>query len=391
MSTKTFKRGEVIFKEGDKILALHVIQSGGVSLNMTRGKKTLDLFQLGSSQILGESVLLGQGVYSTSATATAETQLVEIPVEQMKTLYDSASQTIKLLLKSMGERIRLSTLEIKSNKMEKDTTPCPDEMVAPFFAAMYFTLSQKGEFQKENTATLSWSVLKTYSQRLFSLSPRKAEELALILAKLGYAKIEKAPPPDRPDAPPENQSIEVSNLKTLEGFFEYYQYFYYKYGKSDFLKVDDFCLELLEILLEISKEKKMDRLGVVSVDFHIFTEKCKERMSITFNSDHFARLEQKGVFIKRISRSAGVHLDYEIKEIQSFYDNWKFLKEIDKWNDKGFVDIKDIDLKWSEKNKPAALKTLDGHISCPSCLSPVIASAKFCPECGSKMQAKSAA
>lgn len=39
MSVKTFKKGEFIYKDGDKITSVYLIQSGGANQCLVRGKK----------------------------------------------------------------------------------------------------------------------------------------------------------------------------------------------------------------------------------------------------------------------------------------------------------------------------------------------------------------
>jgi hypothetical protein len=59
--------------------------------------------------------------------------------------------------------------------------------------------------------------------------------------------------------------------------------------------------------------------------------------------------------------------------------NWKILKEIDKWNELGFVDLSD------PKDVKPASGAAAGETNCPSCNNPVIGNQKFCGECGHKL------
>ena len=52
------------------------------------------------------------------------------------------------------------------------------------------------------------------------------------------------------------------------------------------------------------------------------------------------------------------------------------MKEIEKWNEKGFVDM-------SEDESKAKKKT-DGP-TCPQCAAPVQTQSKFCSDCGAKL------
>ncbi|RYZ77225.1 MAG: cyclic nucleotide-binding domain-containing protein, partial [Proteobacteria bacterium] len=55
MSTiKIFKKGETLFREGEKSQNVFFIQSGQVALTLQRQKQTIELCVLGANQIAGE-------------------------------------------------------------------------------------------------------------------------------------------------------------------------------------------------------------------------------------------------------------------------------------------------------------------------------------------------
>jgi hypothetical protein len=84
---------------------------------------------------------------------------------------------------------------------------------------------------------------------------------------------------------------------------------------------------------------------------------------------------------KRKNLSDGkVHLQFEIKEFRTQMDIWKVLRELDKWNEKGFVDMADID------EGPKKKQTIEG-IECGQCHFVMVTQSKFCSECGAKLAA----
>lgn len=377
MSIKTYKKGETIYKDGDKITAVYLIQSGGVNQCLTRGKKTIDLFQLGSSHLLGDQILLGQGTHTTSAIATTETKVLEIPVESLKAQFDGAPQTLKAIIKSLADRLRLAVNEVRSNKMEKDAAPCPEDQVAKAFGSVFHTANHKGDRKsKPGEVIVDWNLMRQYCQRVMGESIKRMEQVLNILVKLKMAYYEMGKAPDNPDGPDEIQKVHFVELDLVESFFEFYQYYYFKGGRTELLKVDELSYQLLSGLLKLTETEQPDRFGIVSLDFAKFAEFCKEEMGINLNNDHFNRLESKGIFMKRKNAATGVVLQFEVKEFKSALQSWKMLREIEKWNEKGFVDM-------DEKEVKAKKKT--GGPSCPACSVEIQAGAKFCQECGHKL------
>lgn len=376
MSVKTFKKGEVIFKDGDKITSVFLIQSGGANQCLIRGKKTIDLYQLGASHILGDQVILGQGTHPTSAIATTETKVLEIPVDALKQQYEGAPQMLKVIIKSLADRLRLAMNDVRSSKLEKDSSPCPEDQVAKTFGAVFHTANHKGDRSQAGRVILEWSMMKQYSQRVFGESPKRMEQAINILVKLKMALYEMGKAPDNPDGPDEIQRVHFLDLPLVESFFEFYQYYYFKSGRSEILKVDELCSQMLECLLKLAETEQADRFGIVSVDFTKYSEACKNEIGLNLNNDHFNRLESKGVLMKRKNGGTGVLLQFEVKEFRSIFQSWKMIKEVDKWNEKGFVDMDE------KEEKP---KKKSGGPCCPGCAVEVQAGAKFCHECGHKL------
>lgn len=379
MSVKTFKKGEVIYKDGEKITAVYLIQSGGASQCLIRGKKNIDLFQLGASHILGDQVILGQTTHPTSAIATTETKVLEIPVEALKSHYEGAPQMLKVIIKSLADRLRLAMNDVRSTKLEKDSSPCPEDQVAKVFGAVFHTANHKGDKSQAGRVIVDWGLMKQYSQRVMGEGPKRLEQAINILVKLKLALYEMGKPADNPEGADEIQKVHFLDLALVESFFEFYQYYYFKGGRSDLLKIDELCQQMLEGLLKLAENQEVDRFGIVGVDFAKFSEYCKNELSINLNNDHFARLEGKGVFMKRKNSPTGVLLQFEIKEFRSISQSWKMIREIEKWNEKGFVDMDEKE----EKGK----KKVSSGLSCPACSVELQAGAKFCSECGHKIVA----
>ena len=377
-NAKVYKKGEVLFKDGDKISNVIFIQKGAISQCLIRGKKTVDLFQLGVNQVLGEGILSGQVNHPTAAIATVETTVLEIPAELFKQQYEAAPQFLKMVLKSLADRMKLATAEVRSSKMEKDSSPCPDEGVPKVFAAIYFAANHKGEKQKDGKLEVEWTVMKSCAQRVLGESPKRLEQAVSILVKLKLAGFVMGKLPEDPDGPDVIQQVIFYDIAVVESFFEFFQYYLYKPGKMDLIKYDEFCSNLLELFIKSAEGAEVDRFGVVSLDFAKIQEKVKEELSLNLSNDQLLRLEQKGIMAKRRNiEGEGVRLEFEIKEYRNISFTWKIIREIDKWNEKGFVDMNEKEEKKKKNDGPA----------CPQCAAALIPQQKFCGDCGFKLVA----
>jgi hypothetical protein len=202
-----------------------------------------------------------------------------------------------------------------------------------------------------------------------------------LLVKLKLAMYEMGKDPDDPEGLELIQRVHFFDLAAIENFFEFYQYYYFKSGKLEVLKIDDTVISLLGGLIACAEGLPLDRFGVVSLEFPKVIEYFKNELSLTFNPDTLTRLEKKGLFTKRSTNSNNdVQLQFDLKEFTGFFKNWRVLREVDKWNEKGFVDP-------SEPEKKVVKKASGGSSKCPACAAEIQEVQKFCGECGHKVAA----
>ena len=377
---KVFKKGESLFKEGEKAQFIYLIQSGSVSLALNRQKQTIELCVLSTNNIAGEHALAGIATHPHSATAVIETKAFEFPIETLKAQLESSGQVPKLLAKATTEKLKTVMKELQSLKLERDNTPCPVDQTAKIFATLFHVSKTKGEAKPDGTITVPFPMAKQYGQRMFLESPKRFEMACNIFVKLGWAKYQMVKNEDEPDAPEEIGFVHFSNLAGVEQFFEYFQYYYFKGGKSDLLKTEDRAIQIVDTILEMATDGKTDRRGIVSLDYTKLIEKVKADLGFQLNSDHFSMLESKGLFAKRQAAPGGdgVVLQFELPEFDRVREVWKVLREVERWNEKGSVD----------PNEPVAdikKQVRAGAHSCPKCSNAFDGAPKFCPECGHKL------
>ncbi len=385
MSTKTLKKGETLFKEGDKITHLFFIQGGQVQAALIR-KRPLELFSVTANSFLGEQALVGSLTHTFSAYALSEVKYVEIPVDLLKQQVE-ASQPLKLIVKSLAERYKLLLSEARSKRLESDSSPCPDDMVSKIFGSFFHSANQKAQKvqndPKVTDANWEWEVdyfvLKNYAQRVFLESPKKIEQVSNILIKLKLALPVKGPNPDKPE---EGEDVLVSlklrEMGLLQSFIEFYQYYYFKALKPDLLKVDDICFQIVSVFDDLGRSIEPDKKGLINLDYAQVLDQVQKTKGISIKSDHFSLLESKGVYLKRATNSEGKPiLQFEKREIHYTLFFWKILKEIDKWNINGFVDLEEKETSPMQQNSEIK--------KCPACGAEANESQKFCSNCGEKI------
>jgi CRP-like cAMP-binding protein len=376
--SRTIKKGEVIFKEGDKVQNLFLVQSGQVAVQIVRGKP-IDLFGIGPNQVLGDYILTGVSTHPFNAVATAEAKVLELPLEAVKAQIEASPQVVKVLTKSSLDRLKGLQNELKSVRLERDSQACPPDQLAKIFATVYHVSRYKGEVKKDGTLEVSWQLMKQYAQRLFLESPRRLEAAVKIFVKLNLAHLTMQKNAEDPEAPEEIAAVTFKNIEIVEWVAEHWQYYYFKGGKTELLKTDEKVMQIVAALVAYGNELEADRNGAVRIEFSQIVERLKNESGITLNADFFGVIETKGLFVKRVATDKGVLIQFEHKEFARWSQIWTVLKEIEKWNEKGSVDLDEPAFDPRKFQKTAA-----GN-QCPSCGHGYEGAPKFCGECGQKL------
>lgn len=102
VSTRSFKAGETIFKEGDPANELYVIQKGQVGVQT--GNRLLDT--LGSKTIFGEMALVDSAPRSADAIALTDVTLVPVSERQFLFLVSETPYFALNVMRLMARRLR---------------------------------------------------------------------------------------------------------------------------------------------------------------------------------------------------------------------------------------------------------------------------------------------
>lgn len=379
-NARILKRGEFLFKEADKVQTIYIVQSGQLSLQVIKNKKNIEVMTVSTGYVFADSVALGLPQYNYSAMATQETKIIEIPMEAFRLQYESFHQIYRSFIKTTCERLKWAMTEIKNKKSDKDMVPCSVEEVPRVFGIVYHTLKHKGVMDGASCRA-DWLTLRQYSQRIFGESLKRTEQVTQILVKLKLAEYIMTPK-DEDDvlAKAEIASLKVFDLVAIEAFYEFYQYYYYKGSKLNLLKPDEVNFNILNILLMAFEKCEIDKVGIVSRDLNEVTDFFSD-YGISFGSGQLTSLESIGLFCKRKPMANNqVLLQFELKEFQNIYNSWRILREIEKWNERGIIDMNEpLDV-------PKKKTMIASGIECTSCKHIMISAAKFCSECGSRME-----
>jgi CRP/FNR family cyclic AMP-dependent transcriptional regulator len=102
--TRSFKAGEIVFREGDRAEELYIVQSGCVRVE--RSNRVLET--LGPNSIFGEMALIDAAPRNGTAIAAADVTLVPIPEKQFLFLVGETPFFALNVMRVLARRLRMS-------------------------------------------------------------------------------------------------------------------------------------------------------------------------------------------------------------------------------------------------------------------------------------------
>ncbi|MCR6631053.1 MAG: cyclic nucleotide-binding domain-containing protein [Magnetospirillum sp.] len=98
---RTFARGTVIFREGDRGAEAYLVQKGAVRIFKTVHGKRVTLGQCKPFQIFGEMALLDDAPRMAAAEASEETTVLVLSKATIRDMMDSAAPGLTTLIHSL--------------------------------------------------------------------------------------------------------------------------------------------------------------------------------------------------------------------------------------------------------------------------------------------------
>jgi CRP-like cAMP-binding protein len=115
---RTFAKGTVVFREGDRGAEAYLVQKGAVRIFKTVHGKRITLGVCKPTQVFGEMALLDDGPRMAAAEASEETVVLVLPKSNFQTLMDSAAPGLTTLIQSLIGTMRVMGDDLASARAQ---------------------------------------------------------------------------------------------------------------------------------------------------------------------------------------------------------------------------------------------------------------------------------
>lgn len=102
----TIKKGEYLFKEGDKADYMYMIQKGTVEVNKASGETIRKFKELGENEFVGEMAIINSAPRSANAVALEDCELIRMDKESFENTIRNNHQFAITIIRFLSERLR---------------------------------------------------------------------------------------------------------------------------------------------------------------------------------------------------------------------------------------------------------------------------------------------
>ena len=103
---KNFKKGDVIFEEGDDGNEAYIVKKGYVTISKKDGDNEVELATRGPGEIVGEMALIDDSPRSATLSARTDLELEIITRADLKEMMENLPEAIVTIVHQLLERLR---------------------------------------------------------------------------------------------------------------------------------------------------------------------------------------------------------------------------------------------------------------------------------------------
>jgi CRP-like cAMP-binding protein len=370
---RKYKKGEIIFKEGEKADMAYVIHSGLVSLSIEKSHTRIEMLKLGKGNMIGFHSVIGWGdLRAFTAEAILPVELLEVPLEVLKAQTASFNNVQRLVFKSLADQSKITHEEQKDLKIEKESSPCPPTSLPRMAGALNLVTRRFGA-EENGQWSVSWSTLRMYTLRMFLESTGRMQNFCELLQKIGVAELIKG---INEEGEEELNFVRLKDLPMIEEFCDFYQRNLYKQGRSKIIEVNKLAMSVMKAFGVGGHGAPVDPRQGTMVPLQTLIEKARIETGFVLKQEQFDVLKEKGLDVKKTNIGDTIQICFNHTEFQRIYKFWQIIHEVDKWNELGRVELHE---KVEKKETGGAV--------CSSCSGSINEVMKFCPHCGFKLAA----
>lgn len=139
-------KGQIVIREGEYGQDAYLVQSGEVSVFITKEGEEVELARLAAGQIVGEMAVVFDGPRTASVKATQDANLIVISRQQFEEKLKESDPTVRAIVQMLSQRIVDSNNTLLDKKSDLDDLKETSRVIYQNIAQK-LSLNQRRNFQ----------------------------------------------------------------------------------------------------------------------------------------------------------------------------------------------------------------------------------------------------
>ena len=142
-----FRKGDILFREGDSPDAMYVIKSGLIEITKAKGSKDIVLATLKPGEMLGEMAFFDDKPRSAGARASIDAEVIKLPFSALHAQFKTFPEWLKAMVKTVNSHLRDANTRIKNLEQASkgDEEMFPPHMITRLCAVISLVGLKSGE------------------------------------------------------------------------------------------------------------------------------------------------------------------------------------------------------------------------------------------------------
>lgn len=315
---KQYKKGELLFREGDPSDAMYVIRKGRISILKSKGASTVTLAELAPGEMLGEMAFFDNKPRSASAQAAQDSEVIILPFAALHAQFKTFPEWLRAMVKTVNSHLRNANQTIKNLQSAdvKDVNLFDPYSITRLCAIISLIGFKAGE-QTEKGIVIPFSVLRNYCIQIFQQPTHRLEKLMEVLIEKEFMTLEELGEGRR--------KITLLKHKELTEFTDWYNEFLFK-EESKRTPIDEKELVPLKALVFYGEKVEPDKKNKITVNLtHIQNESMKDLGHVVPVSAFDSLIDKKLCEEKQSVESGQVAMSINYPEIVKITPYWDLI------------------------------------------------------------------
>lgn len=320
---KEYRKGDLLFREGDVSDAMYVIKKGRIAITKAKGAGEVELAELGPGEMLGEMAFFDNKPRSAGARAKQDSTVIILPFTALYAQFKTFPEWLKAMVKNVNGKLRDANAKIKN--LEKEThadatmfTPYLITRLCAIIALMGFKCGEK----EGDGLVIPYTTLRNYCIQIFQTPTTKLDKMMEALQGLGIMKVE--------DIGEGRKKVTILKHEVLAKFVDFYNEYLFK-DESKRVTIVEKEMPAMKALIFYGRKALPNEKGVVKINLTEMQNNSMKDLGYLFSVNDTDSMAEKKLLQDKQSGDGGILTQaFNLKEIEMIYPYWEIIFALSK-------------------------------------------------------------